>query len=308
VQVYDPEATEAFRPRLAHVGRLLERGVTSLTGKPSLQAAWASLVSTQDTVGIKVLSAPGPNSGTRPAVVEAVIQGLLELGLPARQIIVWDRQTVDLRLAGYFDLAGKYGVRVAGSVQAGYNSTNFYDTPLLGNLLWGDSEFGIKGEGVGRKSYVSRLVSDEITKIINISPMLNHNQLGVSGNLFSLATGSVDNLARFETDATRLATAIPEIYALPSLVDKVVLNITDGLICQYEGTERSLLHYSSVLNQLWLSFDPVALDVLSIREMDRQREKAETKPAQLSMEIYKNASLLELGVSDLNRIPVETAK
>jgi len=308
VQVYEPDAIEAFRPRLAYVRGMVERGLPALTGKSTLREAWTSLISTQDTVGIKVFSAPGPNSGTRPAVVEAVVQGLLDAGLPPRHIIVWDRQTVDLRLAGYFELVEKYGIRVAGSAQAGYNPTNFYDTALIGNLLWGDYEFGKKGEGIGRKSFVSKLVSDDVTKIINISPMLNHNQLGVCGNLYSLASGSVDNLARFESDAGRLATAIPEIYALPSLSEKVVLNITDALICQYDGAERSLLHYSATLNQLWFSLDAVALDVLSVRELDRQRERAETRQAQISMDLYKNASLLELGVSDLNKINVETAK
>src|SRR5262249_49447092 len=155
-----------------------------------------------------------PNSGTRPAVVAAVVEGLLAAGLPPTNIIVWDKQTTDLRLAGYFDLAARYGIRVAGSAQTGYDEKAFYDTALLGNLVWGDLEFGRKGTGIGRKSFVSKLVSQEMTKIINISPLLNHNLAGVSGNLYSLAIGSVDNLTRFESDPNRMATAIPEIYAL----------------------------------------------------------------------------------------------
>ena len=65
--------------------------------------------------------------------------------------------------------------------------------------------------------------------------------------------------------------AVPEIYALPALGDRVALNITDALIGQYEGGARGLLHYSSVLNQLWFSRDPVALDTLAIKELDRER-------------------------------------
>ena len=49
----------------------------------------------------------------------------------------------------------------------------------------------------------------EITKIINVTPLLNHNLAGVSGNLYSLAIGSVDNVVRFDSDPERLATAIP---------------------------------------------------------------------------------------------------
>src|SRR5207249_4900275 len=195
-----------------------------------------------------------------------------------------------------------YHIRVVGSAQAGYDEKAFYDKPLLGNLVWGDLEFGKKEPGVGRKSFVSKLVSQEITKIINVSPMLNHNFAGISGHLYGLAMGSVDNIARFEADAGRLARAVPEIYALPSLSDRVVLNVVDALICQYEGGERGLLHYSTMLNELRFSRDPVALDVLSIQELERQRQAAGAPAIKPNLELYNNAALLELGVSDLKKI------
>jgi hypothetical protein len=179
---------------------------------------------------------------------------------------------------------------------------------LLGNLVWGDVEFGKKDPGVGRKSFVSKLLSQEITKIINVTPLLNHNLAGVSGNLYGLAVGSVDNIFRFESDAGRLAKAVPEIYALPSLSDHVVLSVVDGLICQYEGGERGLLHYSTTLNQLRFSRDPVALDVLSIEELQRQRRAAKAPIVKPNLELYETASLLELGVSDLRRIDVRTLR
>jgi hypothetical protein len=97
---------------------------------------------------------------------------------------------------------------------------------------------------------------------------------------------------------------VPEIYALPSLSDHVVLNIVDALICQYEGEERSLLHYSTVLNQLRFSRDPVALDVLSIQELDAARKAVSAPPVKANSDLFGNAELLELGVSDLKRIRV----
>jgi hypothetical protein len=305
VTVDDPGATEAFEARPERVREMVSRAITNLTGKLSAREAWLSLVSTQDVVGLKVYSVPGPHSGTRPAVVAAIVEALLAAGLPPGQIVVWDRQTVDLRLAGYFDLAERYHIRVAGSAQAGYDEKTFYDTPLLGNLVWGDVEFGKKDPGVGRKSFVSKLLSQEITKIINITPLLNHNLAGVSGNLYGLAVGSVDNIFRFESDASRLAKAVPEIYALPSLSDHVVLSVVDGLICQYEGGERGLLHYSTTLNQLRFSRDPVALDMLSLQELQRQRRAANAPESKPNLDLYEIAALLELGVNDLKRIDVE---
>jgi len=310
VSTQDPKATEAFLPQLGKVRVMVDRGITKLTGKTTVPEAWRSLVATQDVVGIKVFSAPGPNSGTRPAVVAAVVEGLLAAGLPPKQVIVWDRQAADLRLAGFFELSDRYHIRVAGSAQAGWDERVFYnpDSPILGNLIWGDLEFGKKGDGVGRKSFVSKLVSRELTKIINVTPLLNHNEAGVSGNLYSLATGSVDNLVRFESSPDTLATAIPEIYSLPALSDHVVLNITDALICQYEGGERGLLHYSATLNELRFSRDPVALDVLSIQELTHQRQLAHAPAVKPNLKLYSNAALLQLGVDDLKRIQVDTLR
>ena len=314
VIVEDPEATDAFEPRPEKIRQMVDHGITRLTEKSTIVEAWRSIISsngsvpTNEVIGLKVFSSPGPHSGTRPAVVAGVVEGLLAAGVASNHIVIWDRQEVDLRLAGFFDLARRYGIRVAGSAQAGYDEGKFYDTPLIGNLVWGDLEFGKKGEGVGRKSFFSKLLTQQITKIINITPLLNNNYTGVSGNLYSLALGGVDNIVRFESDRERLAGAVPELYARPELSDHVVLNITDALICQYEGSERGLLHYSAALNQLRFSRDPVALDVLSIQELEHQRQLANAAEVKPNLDLYSNAALLELGVCEPKRIRVENAK
>lgn len=305
VIVEDPQATEAFKPRPDRIAAMLGRGLTALTGKSTVRAAWLSLVSTQDVVGIKVFATPGPDAGTRPAVVAAIVRGLLEAGLPGSHILIWDKSERDLREAGFAALAQELGVRCVGSAEAGYDREHFYEQPLLGTLVWGDLEFGQKGEGVGRRSFVSKLLTREVTRVINVPPMQNHQLAGVAGNLYGLAMASVDNTLRFERDAGRLAQAVPEIYALPEVGDRVVLNIVDALLCQYEGGPRGLLHYSAVLNQLRLSRDPVALDVLSIRELERQRRAARAPFVKPNLDLYRNAELLELGVSDPDRTDVE---
>jgi len=307
VTVEDRAATVTFEPSRDRILAMIDRGILTLTGKRSVRDAWLSLVATQDVVGLKVFSTPGPTSGTRRAVVEGLIEGLLAAGLSARQIVVWDRHLDDLRRAGFFQLAERYGVRVAGSAEAGHDEKTYYETALVGKLVWGDLEFGAKGEGIGRKSFLSRLVSTQLTRIITVSPLLNHPDAGVSGNLWSLAIGSIDNTLRFESDRKRLTEAVPEIIALPALGDRIALSVVDALICQYEGSETQLLQYSTPLNQLWFSTDPVALDVLAVRELDRQRELSRAPSSASNLELYQNASLLELGVSDTNRIDVVRA-
>src|ERR1017187_16923 len=87
VIVEDPKATSGFQPDNVRVQTMLNRGMTSLTGKPAAAEAWRSFVSTQDVVGIKIFSAAGSISGTRPAVVAAVIRGLLDAGVAPDHII-----------------------------------------------------------------------------------------------------------------------------------------------------------------------------------------------------------------------------
>jgi len=310
VIVENTNAILNFQPDENVVQSMVNRGLTHLTGRATAAEAWRSLVSTQDVVGIKVFSAAGELSGTRPIVVAAVIHGLLAAGLPATNIVIWDKHADDLRAAGFFKLAAQLGVQAAGAMESGYDPTNFYlpDSPVIGNLVYGDLEFGKKGTGVGRKSFLSKLVSRQITKIISIAPLLNENEIGACGQLYSLALGSVDNTFRFESDAGQLAVAVPEIYALPMLGDRVTLDITDALIGQYEGSSRGLLQYSFVLDQLWFSRDPVALDTLAIKELEHERRALDAPEFKPNLELYANAALLQLGVNETNKIRVEKIK
>ena len=158
------------------------------------------------------------------------------------------------------------------------------------------------------KSFVSQLLSHDLTKIINLAPLLNQNDVGVVGQLYSLAFGSVDNLQRFADDPDRLATAVPEIYALPALGDRVVLNFTDALLCQYAGSQHGMLHYSAVLNELRCSRDPVALDILSVQTLAQQRALAGFPVAPSSADLFHNAALLELGTNDPKKIQVDNVR
>lgn len=307
-KVESAEAVQAFSVSPEVVRRMVDQGIRAATGQPNERDAWRSLIQPEDKIGIKVHSAPGPLSGTRPAVAAAVVQGLLEAGISPTHIIVWDRNLRDLQAAGFGEFATKWGVRVAGSHQAGYDRDTRYENEILGKLVYGDLLFGSEDPAATRFSHVSNLIVHEMTKIINISPLLNSHNIGVAGHLWCLTSASVDNFRRFESNPSRLAVAVPEIYAMEAIGDRVLLSLTDALICQYQGNSTSLMHYSNSLNQLWFSRDPVALDVLSLRILSEQKEKAGVNNPPLGLELYENAALLELGVAHLRMIdliPVE---
>lgn len=304
IQITNPEATRAFDANAPVVRDMVRRAVTALMDAPTEPEAWRRVAEPGQVVGIKVFSRPGATSGTRIAVVEAVVQALLTAGHRPDHIIVWDRSRAALVRAGYEVLQTRYGIEIAGSLEAGFSGEHYYETSLVGKLVWGDLEFGKTDSGVGRRSHLTRLLTERIDRIIQISPMLNHNRVGVSGNLYGLAMGSVDNTLRFESDSEYLPVAAPEILAMPKIRDKMTLHIVDALICQYEGEQVGLLHYSVALNQLRFSRDPVALDVLSLLELRRQRERAGLKQDSDGRLLYENAALLELGTADPSRARV----
>lgn len=305
----NPNATVDFVPQPDIVQTMVDHGILKLTGKSDPKQAWRTFVSTKDVVGIKVFSEPGANSGTRPAVVAAIVADLLKAGLDPSHIIIWDKRLLDLRLAGFDDLARQYHVSLAGAADSGYDPDVYYDNSIMGSLVAGDYDFDHGGKVTGRYSYLTKLLTRKVTKIINVCPLLNHNYAGVCGNLYSLAMGSVDNTLRFEASPERLATAVPEIYAKPELSDHVVLNITDALVGQYQGELTSLLHYSTALNQIWFSTDAVALDIMGIQELNRERQSRNIRAVTDTLGLYHNAAFfLELGVDDPAKIRVYLAK
>lgn len=305
VIVRHPQATITFTPQRDTIRGMVERGLSALWNAPNAAAGWRSRILPDDVVGVRVHSAPGKTGGSRPAVAAALLQSLLDSGHPASRIVVWDRQLSSLRAAGYLSFREEFGIQVEGARQAGYDEGAFYESSLIGALVWGDHEFGESGEGIGRRSFVTKLLTQKITKIINLAPLLNHNRAGVCGNLVGLALAGVDNTLRFQSDPGRLAIAVPEIITLPEMGDRVILNVVDALIAQYQGETQARLQDSAVLNELRFSADPVALDVLSIAELEKQRAQKRISPLDPNRALYENADLLQLGASNPDSISVQ---
>jgi len=89
-----------------------------------------------------------------------------------------------------------------------YDETNFYKTTIIGTLAYGDLEFEQKGD-VSQTLFRFQLVLQGMTKIINITPLLNHKLRRVCGNLSVLSMGQRGQHARFEGRTPPLATVRP---------------------------------------------------------------------------------------------------
>lgn len=305
--VNDPGATEAFRPNPTVVAQMVDKGMRALGGRSSASAVWRDLITTNDVVGFKVTSGPGAVSGTRHEVVEALVRTLLAAGHPPRRVVIWDRRMMDLQAAGWPNVAAALGVRCAGAEDSGWERDKpNYEKAVGGKLVAGDLDFGRQDDTVlARISHVSRLLRRDITRIVTVAPVLNHNHAGVNGNLVGLAISSVDNVLRFAGSTPLLAEAAPEICALPDLAPKVLFGVSDALICQYRGEETILLHYANALNELRFSRDLVALDALALSDVERmRRQDAVPGEEPFKTDLYSNAELIDLGVADRSLIDV----
>ena len=110
---------------------------------------------------------PGPNSGTRPAVVSAVAQGLIAAGVPAQNLIIWDRDEVDLREAGFTILPKNS--KSASRRQRRWDETIITILPDRQSGLWRSR---VREEGRRHRAKpLFQTASAGATKIINITPL-----------------------------------------------------------------------------------------------------------------------------------------
>ena len=263
------------------VQRMVDRLVVRATGKPTVADAWRSLVNKKDRVGIKVAASGGPVSGTNPEVVDAIVVGLSEAGIPPSQIIVWDRNLRDLIAAGYRKDGSRYQLRWVDPVK-GYDIKSQVTAPLLGKLIWGDSGFGNKsgtrvvdflgtGDQLSSRSYYSNVLSKEVTKIINVPSLADSFLTGVNGALANMVLPNLDNWRRFTRAPFYGDPYLAEIYADAMIHDKVVLTIMDGLVLQYAGGPFANPGFLLDNFTIYASRDPVAIDAMAARLLDEAR-------------------------------------
>ena len=263
------------------VRRMVDRLVMRLTEKPTVAEAWRSLVTRKDRVGIKVAAAGGPVSGTHPEVVDAIVAGLSEAGIPPSQIIVWDRNLQDLLAAGYRRDSSRYQLRWVETAK-GYDLKSQVTAPVLGKLIWGDSGFGSKsgtrfvdflgtGDQLSSRSYYSNVLSKEVTKIINVPSLADSFLTGVNGALANMVLPNLDNWRRFTRPPSYGDPSLAEIYADAMIHDKVVFTIMDGLVLQYAGGPSANPGFLLDHFTIYASRDPVAVDATAVRLLDEAR-------------------------------------
>jgi uncharacterized protein (DUF362 family) len=311
--VQNPDAITDFRANARPVHAMVDRIIEAVTGESNIAKAWSSLVAPNDKIGIKISATGGEIFTTHHEVVDAIVDGLVAAGHPRRTIIVWDRSLDGIKEAGY--QAGSEGYQLkAIRPRDGYDPKAVYSAPLLGKLVWGDLEYRSDlgkrvplsdTENTSSVSHFSRIISSEVTKIINVPVMSNTEMNGIAGCLYNVTIPNIDNWRRFSQGRGFGAASIAEIYSNPLVSKKVVLNLMDGLIAQYAGGPQSQPFFSEHHATLYASKDPVALDAVVLKKLEEWRRRG-SLPAIGQMAGYVEAAAqIGLGNAAPERIQVK---
>ena len=307
---------------------MVTRGITSLTGK-DLKASFNLFFDKKDIVGIKVNPVGPPLINTRPEVVDAVVKWLTHAGLPPENIVIWDRFDYMLKDAG-FTTARFKGIRVEGlqtmdesekgnswkDKDGNHVSINNFDRDvflfakgIVGKNVpnYPNDEFYLNQHVFnGEYSYFGKLVTQRLTKIINIAAYKN------TGPAISMATknigfGSLCNVGRLHVPLGLKTNTL--VIAAPVIRDKMVLNITDGLRGQYEGGPDKNAQFVYANHSLYFATDPFALDMVCHNELKEKRRAmgVTVNDNPRFTEYLRYAESLGLGVTDVAKLTVVKA-
>ena len=283
------------------VSEMIDRAMMKLTGLDSAKEAWKDFILPTDIVGIKINPLAGKRLSTHRIIVDKIIDGLYGVGVLANQIIIWDRFESHLIKAGYEINQSGRGVRcfASDSEGVGYDDEVFYET---------EKDVKERRENDSVLSRYTKILTQELTVVINVPVMKHHGIAGVSGCLKNLAFGSVDNTSRFHSNPINCNPAIADIFAHTVLKDKVALNIVDGLLAAFDGGPTydpdGVWQYGGIL----VSQDPVALDQIIYQTIEEKRKELELSTLSRLSKYIRSASRMELGTNDLDEVDYQEVK
>jgi len=261
VQVHHSQSLVNQRVSQPVVGAMIDAGMASLTGASSVRDAWSRFFVASDIVALKVNPSGVPGTTTSIALVREVVRALNDVGIPNKSIVVYDRNSNQLEVNGYHALVPP-GVRVLGlDRRGGYDRSVFCEMDCFGERE--------------TRSYLATLVSSEVTKIVNLPCLKEHNASGVTGCLKNLAYGSFDNVARTHANTkTWTDPAIPVMCTARPLRSRSVLHIMDGLRAVYHGGPFAWnpdFHWEA--RTLLIGTDPVAIDRIELEIVEEKRKE-----------------------------------
>jgi len=322
VEVYDPKAMSNDKPVPKIVNDMFISGMEKLTGK-NLKKSFKLFFEKEDIVGIKVNPVGAGLISTRLEVVDSIINWLQKNGIKRENIIIWDRFDYMLTDAGFtperFPGIGIEGLQTMDEAAAegktkdnsrwldkdgNHVSVNNFDKDVF---YWVDVEapkdLPYLNQHVfnNKYSYFGKLLTKKLTKIIN-APVFKNTGNGISMATKNIGYGAICNSNRLHRP--KFFDVCTEIFAFPAIRDKLALNITDGLVGQYDGGPGPNAKFTYNYNTLFFATDPFALDMVCHQLMVKKRKEMNVKVNEHPMytEYLHYAERLGLGVANLEKI------
>lgn len=237
----------------AVVARMFVRGFLELADEREEARAAAALFRPGDRVGIKVNTIGGKAISTRPEVAHALAGCLVRGGVAAKDIVIWDRTTRELRDAGYAVNTGRSGVRVYGTDAAGAG----YESEPLSHLDVG--------------SLFSRILTETVTASISLAILKDHGLAGVTAGMKNYF-GAIHNPNKYHDD--RCDPFVAQVFDAPPVKSRHRLTVIDALAVQFHRGPSYHARWSAKFGGLVFSLDPVAADTAGWRIIDRLRQEA----------------------------------
>lgn len=260
VEVHHSQSIVDRRVSQPTVRAMVDEGMKALTGQTAAKDAWAKFIAPTDVVALKVNPSGVPGTTTSIPLLREVIRALNSVGVPNRNIVVYDRNSNQLEVNGYHALVPP-GVRVVGLDQRGYDLSVFCEMDCFGERE--------------TRSYLAHVVATEADKIIDLPCLKEHNASGVTGCLKNLAYGSFDNVARTHANTkTYTDPAIAVMCTAAPLRSKSVLHIMDGLRAVYHsGPFAWNPDFVWEAKTLLFGTDPVAVDRIELEIVEQKRRQ-----------------------------------
>ena len=257
--------TSAANPEV--VREMLSRGMRQLTGAASDGEAWRRFFDPKDVVGIKVNCGGHPWVVSDHGLVAEVIRQLGAVGVPPENVYIYERFQNQMDNVNYAPHVPA-GVKIVAAESAnrradnsGYDPATYVEADLFGEE--------------DTRSNMMRLVSEKLTKIVNIPNVKDHGATGATGCLKNIAYGSFSNVARTHHEGvSHTKTFVGTLASVEPLRSRTVLQIMDGLRgVWHAGPFARTRRYVFYPKKLFVGTDPVAIDRLLLDIIDAKRKE-----------------------------------
>ena len=319
IETHHPHAVnEAHVIDRAAVRKMMDDGMCGLTSAEHPSEAWRRLFEPGDVVGIKVNPVGARNgrydvaeSISNKEVILETVRNLRQIGIPGKDIILFERYAREFIAAGYASLLHERemdGVRWYASAAVytntqvaidGIEEPTAHSPELLRHVAGYDPDCFVQMGFAGpqhdsnddrrHRSHLSAIVSRMVNKIITLPVLKDHRSAGVTLSLKNMSHGMNNNVARSHLSGivhgyegspgqsvsgpNQCNTFIPAAVNQPLLKQKATLHILDGLIGVFEGGPGNWNKTWGTwrANSLFFATDPVALDHIGWDIIDAKR-------------------------------------